>query len=133
MYESISALVVFLGKTKSGSAFSRTSRGTSRPSTVFMRPLYLGNEFTVKIGSNSESTQIQVLNFGSPATFHFVGKAQFGTMTNAVKNIRRSGFVQLTYTSPASGRKGSTDRISLIALDSSTGKRYTTIFTVLLV
>ena len=125
--------VLFLGKTKSGLAFSRVSRGTSRPSNVFMRPLYLGDEFTVKIGSNSASTQIQVLNFGSPATFHFVGKAQFGTITNGVKNIRRSGFVQLTYTSPASAKKGSTDRISITALDSSNGKRYTTIFTVLLV
>ena len=95
--------------------------------------MYLGDEFTVAIGSNTNSTQLHLLNFDAPDTFTFVGNAQFGTVSSATKFIRRSGYVQLKYISPAIAKKGSTDRISITVSDTLTGKRNRISFTVLLV
>merc|ERR1719290_56504 len=39
------------GVTKSGSPFERISRGISKAVTMFLRPIFAGNEFTAEAGS----------------------------------------------------------------------------------
>ncbi|XP_057291700.1 hemicentin-1-like [Hydractinia symbiolongicarpus] len=122
------------GQTKTGAPFERISRGVSKASNVFVRPMFAGDEFTVTSGERNVAVQVQALVFGSSESqpLTFTVKARRGSITrSASKNIRKMGYVKLIYNAPT-GMKGKTETIGVTVTNTRTGEKSTNLFSILL-
>ena len=125
----------YLGKTISGFNFERISHGVIRAATAYLRPIFAGYDFTVKIGKGPVVVQMQCINKGHRESITFQAKAQYGSISNPIqtKKIRSTAFISFRYTPPNSFlKKGKTGRVTVIATRTSTGEIFTQQISILL-
>ena len=109
---------IYLGKTKAGNMFERTSHGILLATTAYLHPIKAGYDFTVKMGKGVVPVQFLCINKGPRETIKFTGNSQYGKISNPnqTKTIRTISFLSFRYTPPNDmTKKGKTDRIVVVA------------------
>ncbi|XP_057291426.1 hemicentin-1-like isoform X2 [Hydractinia symbiolongicarpus] len=122
------------GQTNSGAPIERLSRGISRATNVFVRPVYAGDEFTVSSGQTNVVVQVQALVFGSSQAqlLTITAKARWGTITNTKsETITNIGYVNLIYNAPTDMR-GKTDVIRVTVTNTQSREESTNFFSILM-
>ena len=120
--------VTDLGRTKSGFDFERISEEVSNATTIYLHPIFAGNDFTATIGNTSVRVQIQCINKGPRESIKFQVTAVYGSISNSnqTKTIRSTAFIGFNYTPPNStSSNGKTDRVTVIAKRSVTDETFT--------